>query len=680
MNKPTILKSIGVLICLFLFSTTHAQLAQSDKTLVGNITSEVKTENNERNRSFVATAPPTGNPISIGEFERAAGVIVAYPFGIPMSLIKEMAKDVLVYTIVSNNSQQSTVKNIYQQNGVNIDNCRFFIAPTDSYWTRDYSPWFISYGDNQIGVVDFPYNRPRPNDDEIPKVVANALGINWFGMDVVQTGGNYMTDGYGIASSSHIAYTENPGISHSEVDDRMKKYLGITKYHVVQDPNNTYIDHIDCWGKFLAPDKVLIRAVPTSHPQYNKLEQTAAYFASAMSGYGHPYKVYRVNTPQNQPYTNSLILNDKVFVPITGSSSDEAALQAYRDAMPGYKVFGIQQNPSTPWESTDALHCRTHEMADLGWLRIKHIPFADSVDSNADTSITAEVIPHSGQEVYPDSVFCYYRVNAATTDEYDHVVMTKTTGNTYTTTLANVPEGYRVEYYLFAADKSGRREFHPFIGKNDPHLFWKGELKTAEAEISQTVLNCEVEEGNSIDNIIKLTNNGGAELNYKTEIEYLDNQKYNWLSLDEPNGTVASNSVENIKISCNSESLEKGEYRANIYFRTNDLTNETIKVEVKLTVTMNSAIDNVEYANRQIKASPNPFKDNLEIHFTIKNADKYSLTIYNSLGIVVYQAEPKEHYQGEYNMLIDTQNFAPGLYTVVLKGAKVKESVKVIKQ
>lgn len=675
MNKPTILKSIALLICLFMFSTTHAQSTQADKTIVGDLTPEVKAENN---RSFVATAPPTGNPISIAEFERMSGVVVAYPFGIPMSLIKEMAKDALVYTIVANNNQQNTVKNQYQQYGVNLDNCRFFIAPTDSYWTRDYSPWFISYGDNQIGVVDFPYNRPRPNDDEIPKVIANALGISWFGMDVVQTGGNYMTDGYGIAASSHIAYTENPYISNEEVDNRMKNYLGITKYHVVDDPNNTYIDHIDCWGKFLAPDKVLIRSVPTYHPQYDEIEETAEYFANAISGYGYPYKVYRVYTPQNQPYSNSLILNDKVFVPITGSANDEAALQVYRDAMPGYKVFGVQENLYTPWESTDALHCRTHEMADLGWLRIKHIPFNESIDSNANMTITAEVSPHSGQEVYPDSVLCYYRVNATPIDEYEHVVMTKASGNTYTTTFTNVPEGYRVEYYLFAADKSGRREFHPFIGKYDPHMFWKGELQTSQAQISQTVLNFEIAQGSSIDKLIELANNGSAELKYKTQIEYLDSN--NWLSIEETDGTVAVNGVENIKISCNSQGLEKGEYKANIYFMTNDFNNSTIKVEVKLTVTTNSVIDAAEYANRQLKAKPNPFKENLDIHFSVKKTGNHNLTIYNSLGVVVYKAEQKEFNQGEHNVLVDTQNFAPGLYTVVLKGRGVNESVKVIKQ
>ena len=48
----------------------------------------------------------------------------------------------------------------------------------------------------------------------------------------------------------------------------MEDYYGIETYHVVPDPNNTYIDHIDCWGKYLSPTKVLIREVPNSHPQF----------------------------------------------------------------------------------------------------------------------------------------------------------------------------------------------------------------------------------------------------------------------------------------------------------------------------------------------------------------------------------------------------------------------------
>ena len=322
---------------------------------------------------FISTPPPTGPIYNVAEFDRMQAVLVRYPFGISYAIIAEMSQDLDVITIVANTSQQTTVTNNYIANGVNMANCSFLIAPSDSYWTRDYGPWFIFDGNDEPGIVDFPYNRPsRPNDDEIPVVMANYLGINLFGMDVIHTGGNYMTDGMGISSSTDLVWVENPTQTHAQIDQKFEDYLGINTYHVVPDPNNTYIDHIDCWGKFLDVDKILIREVPPSHAQYDEIEATAAYYASQISSYGTPYQVFRVYTPEDQPYTNSIILNEKVLVPIMGSQWDDEALAAYQQAMPGYEVLGFTGS----WESTDALHCRAIGIADIGMLRIKHIPLS----------------------------------------------------------------------------------------------------------------------------------------------------------------------------------------------------------------------------------------------------------------------------------------------------------------
>ena len=88
--------------------------------------------------------------------------------------------------------------NQYENANVNTDNCSFLIAPTDSYWTRDYGPWFVFNGNDEPGIVNFPYNRPRPNDNDIPIRVSEMLGIDLYGMNLIETGGNYMTEGMGI--------------------------------------------------------------------------------------------------------------------------------------------------------------------------------------------------------------------------------------------------------------------------------------------------------------------------------------------------------------------------------------------------------------------------------------------------------------------------------------------------
>ena len=185
----------------------------------------------EIGRNFVETNPPIAPVRNVAEFDRMQGALVRYPFGIPISLIREMAIDVTVTTIVASTSQQNTVISQYVSNGVDTSHCNFLIAPTDSYWTRDYGPWFESDSSNQIGIVDFPYNRPRPLDDEIPKTLAGMLGIPWFGMNVFSTGGNYMTDGMGISASTDLVLVENPTQTSAQIAQKMNDYLPSLTLH-----------------------------------------------------------------------------------------------------------------------------------------------------------------------------------------------------------------------------------------------------------------------------------------------------------------------------------------------------------------------------------------------------------------------------------------------------------------
>ena len=417
---------------------------------------------------FTETPPPVAPVRPVAEFEPASQVLIRYPLGIPVSLVAQLADTAEVICLVSSSSMQNAATNTFVNAGVNMDRVSFMLADTDSYWTRDYGPWFIFDGNGDLGVVDFPYNRPRPNDNLIPQVFATQQGLPYYGMNLVQTGGNYMTDGINTAAQTTLVYSENPSLTQQEVYNRMHNYLGIENYYVVADPNNTYIDHIDCWGKFLAPDKVLIRSVPTSHSQYNALEQVASYFASTLCAWGYPYKVYRVYTPQNQPYTNSLILNNRVFVPIMNSSYDAAALQAYRDAMPGYEVIGVPATSSAPWESTDALHCRTHEIPDKNMLEIVHNPYFGSYANYSNWQIDANIIARSGQALYPDSVYVCYKINQ---ESWQNVIMSQSSGNHYETTLPAFAPGDTIRYFIHSADQSGHSRNHPVFAALEPHLF-----------------------------------------------------------------------------------------------------------------------------------------------------------------------------------------------------------------
>lgn len=431
------------------------------------------------NRNFEETAPPTGEVRFPGEYEPMQAVMIVYPLGIPMELVKEMAEDCKVITVAQSYDVESA-KNEFQYYGVNMDNCEFLAAKTDSYWIRDFGPWYIFEGKN-AAIVDSKYNRPRPNDDMLPSHFAKYWDIPMYGMNVVHTGGNMMQDGFGVGVSDDIVIKESEAqeITEEQVYERMKDYLGIDPYHVTIDPQGQYIAHVDCWGKFLAPDKILLARVPENHAQYDKYEEVADYFKSTNCSWGYPYKVYRVDLPGGNaicPYTNSLILNKKVLVPM-GSKQDynEAALQVYRDAMPGYEIVGIADVAYNDWSwdgwlNTDALHCRTRGVMDFDMLYVDHRDVLFGEEKWHDSmAVVSKFIAYSGAELKQDSLLVYYSIDGG---EYQTAAMTAT-GNEdeYVAYIKGYQIGSEVKYYVFGADESGRRCQQPVFGELDPHSF-----------------------------------------------------------------------------------------------------------------------------------------------------------------------------------------------------------------
>ena len=435
------------------------------------------------------TNPPTAPVSAISEFQPMSGVLIAYPLGIPVALVRELSLVTQVTVIVSSGQDSTSAKYYFASNGVNSSNVRYWKVNHDSYWVRDYGPWFVLDGNDQIGIVDFTYNRPnRPNDDAAMQQFIQRLGVPSFEMSMVHTGGNYMVDGYGTAASTTLVLEENPNLTAASVQSMAHDYLGVDNYMLLNDPLGEYIAHIDCWGKFLNVNKVLIAQVSANDPRYNAYEAVANTFANALTPWGDNYQVVRVYAPGNNattPYTNSLILNDHVFVPTVGNSYDNAAITTYENAMPGYTIVPIQQSSYTPWQNTDALHCRTHELADLGMLYLKHYPLLGHQVYHDSYTLTATIKALSGQPLITDSLLVYYKINDG---QWQTVQMQQDSGDVWSATLSGLQANDEVDYYLFAKDASGRRECLPYIGAADPFSFYLGGVGVEENAFAQLAL------------------------------------------------------------------------------------------------------------------------------------------------------------------------------------------------
>jgi agmatine/peptidylarginine deiminase len=464
--KKTTSRLIPVVACFFFVAALAAGEPESEpdeQFLPIGLTEEEKTRLHEIGEQHRATAPPIGALRNPAEWEPSEGVLVRWPLGIPVALVAEMSEDVVVTTIVTNAQAEQTARATYTAGGVNMANAEFIHAPTNSIWVRDYGPWFI-FEDDQLAIVDHIYNRPRPLDDVIPQTIGAEWGLTVYGMSLNHAGGNHMSDGLGMSASTELVYNENTDKTPAEIDQTMLDYVG-NDYTVLEYIQSGGIHHIDCWAKYLGPSTVMVKDVAPSDPTHDELDARAEFLSQQISPWGVPYDVVRIYCPTGTYYTNSLILNDKVLVPVFGHSQDSVALQTYEDAMPGYEVLGF----SGSWASEDALHCRAMGVPDRGMLFIDHDPFRRVDITWGDYEIGATIVATSGAPLIPSELVARYSVDGGLWQEVS--LTAGAAPDSYTGQIPAQAEDSIVAYYLEAADESGRRETHPFIGEPSAHRF-----------------------------------------------------------------------------------------------------------------------------------------------------------------------------------------------------------------
>ncbi len=625
-------------------------------------------------RDFYETDPPAGPVKNVAEFDQMQAVLVRYPFGVPVSLIKDMADDLEVITIVANSAEEQTVTTQYTNNGVNLDNCSFLYALTNSYWVRDYGPWFVFDGNGNPGIVNFPYNRPRPYDNDIPIKVAQYLDIDLYGMNLTSTGGNYMTTGMGQSASTELIEEENPGLTEEDIDTLVSNYLGIENYYIVTDPLGEYIKHIDCWGKFLSPGKVLIGQVPESDDRYDDFEATANFFKATNSPYGVPYEVFRVFTPGSPiatPYTNSLILNNKVFVPLTGSDWDDDAIASYQEAMPGYNIIGITYGG---WINTDALHCRTKGVADLGMLYINHVPVLGTIPYQDSINLTADIYAYSGEDIYSDSVLIYYSIDSG---DYQVANMEYESGNTWTGYITGLDPGDQVDYYLYAADKSGRHAMHPYIGEPDPHEFILFSLFTDDLELDpDTLLFLTFEDLGGLPLYIVNISSDTVEITY-IQPEPEGDVEFMWTveGMPELPYFLPAGDTLTIDVCIDLPTNYMGEMLQDtlVVETPDDSFSSLIMVDSDL---LGAGEIQEEY---NVEVYPNPFNERLNFNFRLNKATQVSLQLYDLSGKTIYN-EIKSFPAGKHTVSVNAARLklTPGTYLYRLQTGEEVKTGKVV--
>jgi agmatine/peptidylarginine deiminase len=460
-------KVIGLLFLVLLYQGLYSQdlphiMTDQEKALYKNYTPP---------RSFTDDFNPPYSPVrTLAEWEENQAVMITWTsYTSILAQIVDYVQDECVCVIVCSDS--NSVKSQLTSYGVPLVNLRFLIKGYNSVWCRDYGQWNAYTSDiDSLKMVDWVYNRPRPLDDQIPVYIAQMFNTPLHQAtsspyDFVATGGNFMVDGHGTGFSSKLIITENPGKTEAQIDTIAKKYMGLSRYVKMNTLPYDGIHHIDMHMKLLDEETLLVGQYPAGVSDGPQIELNLQYIlTNFQTCFGKPYKVVRILMPPSSSgqyppnssyftYTNSLIVNKTVIVPVYGFSQDTTALRIYREAMPGYRIVGI--NCASMISASGAIHCITKEIGVIDPLFISHSAIRNTNNTTSPYEVKASIKSKSGIS----NAKVYWRTD--TTLAYSQLNMTQV-ADTFKAYIPAQQLNKTVYYYISATNNSSKTVTKPY--------------------------------------------------------------------------------------------------------------------------------------------------------------------------------------------------------------------------
>ncbi|WP_432410530.1 agmatine deiminase family protein [Rasiella sp. SM2506] len=444
------------------------------------------------------------------EWEPALGTLIVWPLSIPHKLVIELAKDNHLFTMVEDKEAQKEAEKWFGAWSIDLNKVTFMYAEqgVDAWWTRDWGPSavFTDKGSYKLADGKYIYATPLTDmacndslqflyfdenkkmeltqiDDDATIPLAKQLGFELMDLPFNNTGGNVLTDGLGTAFSTCVIYAENKyhGIDAENFLKLNDSLLGFQRYNIISNFEKRGIQHIDCLLKLIDEETILVAEPPEDHELFSVyndiIEKELSKFKTA---YGNPYTIKRIKTARwiNErlaAYTNSLILNKTVYIPLFDIPQDAIALATWRDVMPGYTIKGftyaLDDEPFVTdevknhyrvygWNDGDALHCRTRAIWNPDILFISVNTSNTEVDADQNHNVYATIIDYSKKGLVEDSSELYWRIQGDTV--WKTIILSNTKNeHHFFAEIPNQKSGTTIEYYISAVSKSGEKATRP---------------------------------------------------------------------------------------------------------------------------------------------------------------------------------------------------------------------------
>jgi agmatine deiminase len=307
-------------------------------------------------------------------------------------IVRKVSAGETVRILVGGKTDEKLARRYLGFAGGDLKRVQFIHYPTNRGWTRDSGPIFVrksspSKGARETAIVHFHFNAwakypDWQKDRRVPDVAARLLRKPLFhaqheGKDFVLEGGGIDVNGRGTLLTTEECYLDpkvqvrNPGLGKKEIEDTLKKYLGVTNvlWLVAGPVGDDTHGHIDDICRFVNPSTVvLIKETNRKDPNYRPLSENWERIQDLRLEDGSRPEV--VPLPMPAPlyfdgyrlpasYANFYISNAAVLVPTFNDPNDRVALGILSELFKDRPVVGIHAVDLVLGFGT--LHCLTQQ-------------------------------------------------------------------------------------------------------------------------------------------------------------------------------------------------------------------------------------------------------------------------------------------------------------------------------
>ncbi|GAB6286029.1 MAG: hypothetical protein STSR0009_22300 [Methanoregula sp.] len=248
-------------------------------------------------------------------------------------------------------------------------------------WIRDYGPTFVvNRALRQVAMVRWEFNAwggkydKQVADGKIPTVMNRWLELPVFAPGIVLEGGSIDVNGKGTVLTSRSCLlnpNRNPQLTKDDLEEYLKQYLGVTKViwlnkGIEGDDTDGHIDDI---ARFTSPSTIVCAVEENPRDEnYAPLQENYEILLRSTDQEGKPFTVVKLPMPAPvedgdgrypASYTNFVIGNRVVVVPVFADPHDTEAIRILTELFPGRTVVGI--NARAMVEGYGTFHCGTQQ-------------------------------------------------------------------------------------------------------------------------------------------------------------------------------------------------------------------------------------------------------------------------------------------------------------------------------